>query len=330
MANILHITEAGGGVLEVIKNLADLDRVNKHSLLVRRRDFSSNALTEFTRNMDIFYWKGPLIFAFREYRTLKLNYPFDVIHFHSSRAGVLRMLFFGKRKVYSPHCFAFERTDLNKFSILFILLIEKFLMNFTHGFLAVNGFEYQWATNLKSILIVSQHKYVAKIQLRKEKKDLLIVVGRICTQKNPMEVIRIVKELRNKHYNFEVIWIGDGQEDLTSLLIQNGIQVTGWLKSREVYDYLKSSTALLHTAKWEGMPIVFFEAWATGIPIFALNANYLNGISKVRVFNTTEEAVELLASEFDIPSEVPSFIIDRDEAMTNIENFYQRVIGEQN
>ena len=58
MLNILHITEAGGGVLEIIKNLIEIDSKNHHILLARRRDFSSQTIERSDLNFEVYFWDG--------------------------------------------------------------------------------------------------------------------------------------------------------------------------------------------------------------------------------------------------------------------------------
>jgi glycosyltransferase involved in cell wall biosynthesis len=65
--------------------------------------------------------------------------PVDVIHCHSSKAGVLGRLLGARRGVpvvYSPHCFAFVR-DLNPLSRTFPALVERLLAPLTAAFVCV-------------------------------------------------------------------------------------------------------------------------------------------------------------------------------------------------
>jgi glycosyltransferase involved in cell wall biosynthesis len=67
------------------------------------------------------------------------SHPVDVIHCHSSKAGVLGRLLGARRGVpvvYSPHCFAFVR-DLNPLSRMFPALVERLLAPLTSAFVCV-------------------------------------------------------------------------------------------------------------------------------------------------------------------------------------------------
>ena len=91
--------------------------------------------------------------------------------------------------------------------------------------------------------------------------------------------------------------------------------------------YLEKGSILLHTATWEGMPIVFYEAWSRGLPIFALSASYLEGISRVNVFNSDAEAVKKILAELREPSINQNFVIDRGSAESNLQKFYADIVN---
>jgi glycosyltransferase involved in cell wall biosynthesis len=88
--------------------------------------------------------------AFRSLdRQLRSN-PVDLIHCHSSKAGVLGRLLGARRGVpvvYSPHCFAFVR-DLNPLSRTFPALVERLLTPLTSAFVCVCEAERQAALRL--------------------------------------------------------------------------------------------------------------------------------------------------------------------------------------
>jgi glycosyltransferase involved in cell wall biosynthesis len=327
MSRILHLTESGGGVVEVIKNIAEIDKKNKHSLLVRRRDFSSNSINKSTDSLQIYFWEGNLFKGYLEYRKLSCRLNFDIVHFHSSRAGALRFLFRGAYRAYSPHCFAFERQDISRHFKRIYELIERKLLHHTDGFLAVNEFELSWALQGNQNMALSLYEYVEESKSRNAVEKCIIGLGRICVQKNPNRFIEIVNALRKESKNIKVIWIGDGDEDLTKNLLDNEITVTGWIDSEGVDSYLEKGSILLHTATWEGMPIVFYEAWSCGLPIFALGASYLEGISRVNVFNSDAEAVEKILAELREPSINQNFVIDRGSAESNLQKFYADIVN---
>lgn len=327
MSRILHITEAGGGVVEVIKNIALVDETNHHSLLVRRRDFSSNSLESIPDSLQVHFWKGNLLKAYVEFLKLSRQVDFDIVHFHSSRAGGLRLIFRGVKKAYSPHCFAFERQDINRFYRKVYETLERNLIRHTDGFLAVNNLESRWAFENNPKIVLSQYEYVTERKSRKVIGNCVVAVGRICVQKNPIRFIEIINSLRQETKYLEVIWIGEGDKVLTKILRNNNITVTGWIDSEGVSEHLERASILLHTAMWEGMPIVFYEAWSYGVPVFAFSASYLEGISRVNVFHSDKEAVKQILTELREPEMNQSFAVDKRIAVEKLCKFYTEILN---
>lgn len=322
MRNILHITEAGGGVIEIIKNIIETDSKNHHTLLVRRRDFSSMTIERTDLKFEVHFWDGNLFKAIQSYRAINRLKTIDIVHMHSSRAGLLRLLIFKPAKVYSPHCFAFERLDIPPVMRFAYRLVELILLKISNGFLGVNSFEVDWAIRRSPLIKTSLYEYVAPPGTRIRNTERIISVGRICKQKNPEKFAQIISALRKKGIGIEAIWVGDGEKKEKRMLESCGIQVTGWRPSEEVINHLKTSRVLLHTAKWEGMPVVFHEAWSIGLPIIAAEASYLANLHQVSRFKSIVEAVELIEVELKTESRTNPKVKSKAIADQELQDFY--------
>jgi glycosyltransferase involved in cell wall biosynthesis len=327
MSNILHITEAGGGVIEVIKNIIETDSKNQHQLLIRRRDFSSLGVESSDLEFDIHFWEGHLFKAIRKYKEVHRSKEIDTVHFHSSRAGLLRMFIYGPAKVYSPHCFAFERLDLTPFMRWIYRMAELILLRFTDGLLGVNSFEADWASKNSLTVKTSIYEFVASPGHKIHDTKRIISVGRICRQKNPEKFVQIITSLRKIGLNVDAIWVGDGDWSMRKILEHNGIQVTGWLHKEEVVQHLRNSRILLHTAEWEGMPVVFYEAWSIGLPIIAAKARYLNNVNGVTSFQSIVQAIEIIELELKNESKVQYKVIGKEIAFQKLQDFYNPPIS---
>ena len=99
--------------------------------------------------------------------------------------------------------------------------------------------------------------------------------------------------------------------------------MTGWRPSEDVASLLKSSRILLHTAKWEGMPVVFYEAWSIGLPIIAVEADYLAGVSAVSRFQSIVQALDLIKLELKTESRMEPKVKSKRIASQEIHDFYQ-------
>lgn len=322
MTNILHITEAGGGVIEIIRNIIETDSKNQHTLLVRRRDFSSLTIERTDLGFDVHFWDGHLFKAIKSYRKINRLKNIDIVHLHSSRAGLLRLLIVKPRKVYSPHCFAFERLDIPSVLRLAYRVVELILLRISDGFLAVNASELDWANKRSTRVRTGMYEYVASPGSRIRNTKKIISVGRICTQKNPDQFAQIILSLRQRGLDVEAIWIGDGEKKKRKFLESCGIQVTGWRSSEDVIKHLKTSRVLLHTASWEGLPVVFYEAWSIGLPIIAADASYLTNLTQVNRFQSVAEAVELIELELKKESRLDPKVKSKGTADQELQDFY--------
>lgn len=88
-------------------------------------------------------------------------------------------------------------------------------------------------------------------------------------QKDPQFLIDTLSHLDVATLNrqFELTWIGGGDQELEQQLKAKGVHVTGMLPRDEVVKKLKASDIYLHTAAWEGMPLTILEAAKLHLPM---------------------------------------------------------------
>ena len=133
------------------------------------------------------------------------------------------------------------------------------------------------------------------LKLRDKREKKIVTIGGIRSQKDPENFAKIAKEVREKDQIITFSWIGDGDNESKKLLIDSGVEVTGWIDTTDVKNILLNSTIYLSTAKWEGMPISILEALACGLPTIAFNCPGNADIIKDRdigfVFNSNDEAI---------------------------------------
>jgi glycosyltransferase involved in cell wall biosynthesis len=105
------------------------------------------------------------------------------------------------------------------------------------------------------------------------KEDSCIVGYISCfkPQKAPLDFIKTVRLVINKGINAQFICIGEGPlkpaaENLASRFSLNGhIKFLGW--QRHIERWMSLIDILVLTSRWEGLPVVFIEALASGVPI---------------------------------------------------------------
>ncbi|WP_294959104.1 glycosyltransferase [uncultured Flavobacterium sp.] len=290
---VVHIIEAlGGGVYTYFSDLSTYfgeDEIRKRidtTIIYSanrkeidrekiKSDFSSNINLIEVNMLRSFSPLQDLKSVIRLTKELKKINP-DVIHLHSSKAGVLGriayfFLFKKKKLYYSPHGYSFLRTDISKSIRKLYWLIEKSTQALFGGVtIACGDTEFEIAKKIGKSDLVRNGIDIESIResFVETKNDKLTVgiLGRITYQKNPVLFNEIA--LNFPHLNF--VWIGDGE--LNSLLTASNIKITGWFFDREsILKKLNSIDVYLQTSLWEGLPIAVLEAMALEKPVIASN-----------------------------------------------------------
>lgn len=290
---VIHVIEAlGGGVYTYFKNLSHYmgkDEVAQQieTFIVysakRKEIIPENIIKEFSKNITLiqvdmereFHLIKDLKATFR-LRKLYAQIKPDIIHLHSSKAGVIgrwaNFLTFKKTPVfYTPHGYSFLRLDISENKRQFYKFAEKYTQKIFGGTtIACGDTEYEIANRLGKAKLVRNgidlpnisNKYISK------KNQILTfgIVGRITAQKNP----KLFNEIALRYPNFNFIWIGDGE--LRNEITAKNIEITGWFHNTEdVYNWINKIDVFLQTSLWEGLPLAVLEAMALQKPIVAKN-----------------------------------------------------------
>jgi len=102
------------------------------------------------------------------------------------------------------------------------------------------------------------------------------MVGCLKPQKAPLDFVDVaarVLEQPGMEERVRFLLVGDGvmrpqvEERIAAGRLSGRVELAGW--RRDVPDLLRGMDILLHTSLWEGLPRVFPEAMATGLPIVA-------------------------------------------------------------
>lgn len=159
-----------------------------------------------------------------------------------------------------------------------------------------------------------KNKEVHLINSLNIKKDACIVGGIFCfkPQKAPLDFIKTAKVVIDKGADVEFLSIGDGflrpaAERLSLELGLNGrIRFLGW--QRDMPALFSIIDILLLTSRWEGLPVVFLEAMASGIPVVTTDVGGASEVIKDGINGFLEEkgACERLADDILFLANHPS------------------------
>lgn len=277
---VLHIVESfGSGVFSFLVDLVngtddDFDITIAYGVreetLENFKDYFSDKVKfvkveNFTRSIS----PKKDLKALKEIKNIIKEEKPDIVHLHSSKAGVLGRLAVNGSKIkmfYNPHGFSFLKQDDSKFKRSIYWTIEKITAMFNRKCTIVgcsNG-EYEEAKKLnKNSICINNGIDIEKLDREtagfKEKKidfDNLKIctVGRIGYQKNP----EMFNKIAESFPDFQFTWIGDG--DLKDKLTSPNITITGWKTRDEVLKILNEHDVFILCSLWEGLPISLLEA----------------------------------------------------------------------
>lgn len=291
---VVHIVEAlGGGVYTYFKNLthffgsAQLTKEVETIVIYssKRKEIDpENIKKDFSENVtlieiDMVRELSP-IQDFRSALQLKkflkeLN-P-DLIHLHSSKAGVLgrfanSLLFSNKKQIfYTPHGYSFLRLDVSQTKRKLYRFIEKYSQRIFGGItIACGDTEHEIAQGFgPSILVrngINFDEIHAHYKQHQNTRLTIGIVGRITFARNP----RLFNEIALRFPQYDFVWIGDGED--RALITAPNIKITGWFTDNsEVFPLLNQLDIYLQTSLWEGLPIALLEAMALKKPLVATN-----------------------------------------------------------
>lgn len=292
---IIHITEAlGGGVAHSLSQLAKAQAADGHQVIVVhsvRPDTPVDLLPGLypepidRRVMQMVTAINPVAdmkSLWQIVALLKTEKP-DVIHLHSSKAGVLgrlAALLTGKRDqvFYSPRGFAFLREDVSPRKQKLFLNLERVASKLGGTVIGCSGTEADLAraeVGHARTCLVENSVDLSVVPVATDSLDdhaRIVTSGRICYQKAPWRFRDMAVGCADLPADF--VWLGDG--DLRADLMVNGalptnVAIAGWLARAGVYEELAKADVFVLPSLWEGMPLALIEAQAAGLPAVVSN-----------------------------------------------------------
>lgn len=225
-----------------------------------------------------------------------------IVHTHSSKAGILgrwAARFAGVRWIiHSIHGFGFHNYQPLVIRYTFIVL-EWLTSKITTHFIAVSSANIETGIRLRlfsrsrvslirsgidiamfqnvpgysgSDLQGSREKKLQELDLPPDKK-IVGIIACFKPQKAPLDFVRAMRIVVEKHADVHAIMVGDGvlRPQIEAMIaryhLQNAISLLGW--RTDIPEVLRLCYLLVLTSLWEGLPRVCPQAMAIGIPIVA-------------------------------------------------------------
>ncbi|MGB7874658.1 MAG: glycosyltransferase family 4 protein [Anaerolineales bacterium] len=107
--------------------------------------------------------------------------------------------------------------------------------------------------------------------LRVQEPPRIVFAGRLMAQKNPLQIVRTLAELKNLSWN--CVMLGDGplMQEVRQAIAEHGLQerftLPGWVTPEEVLEWFDNSDILFMPSLSEGLPVVGVQALAKGLAL---------------------------------------------------------------
>ena len=225
---LLYIVEAmGGGVFTYLVSLAN-ELVKEYDIFIAyavrpqtpidyKNYFDKRIhlikIKNFAREINVF----KELKAVGEVKRIAKDIQPDIIHLHSSKAGVIgRIAFTGKTipVFYTPHGYSFLMQNYNPMKRKIFKAVEGICAKRTGTTISCSEGEYQeslkiskCATYVNNAVNTDElREIIAKVE-RIEHRFTVFTLGRICYQKNPA----LFNQIAEKMPEICFLWIGEGE-----------------------------------------------------------------------------------------------------------------------
>ena len=236
--------------------------------------------------------------AIRQLKKIIEKEQFDIIHCHTPMGSVVTRLAakkarkkYGTRVIYTAHGFHFYKGAPKKNWLLFYP-IEKYLSKYTDDIITINKEDYALASkkfktkvhyipgvgiNIEKfdIKMINNDKEKLRKSLGLEKNDFILTcVARLDKNKNQGFLINVMERLVKEYQNIHLLLAGRDelngyyQAIVNNKKLEKKIHFLGNVD--DVPKLLSITNIILSASQREGLPVNVMEAFASGLPVVAL------------------------------------------------------------
>jgi glycosyltransferase involved in cell wall biosynthesis len=279
---VVHVVECWiGGVGNYVKELANkfVNNENEIHLIVGKSldcaDF--DGLNEKIKIHQINMSRnvlGCISAAIGVKRLIKKINP-NVIHAHSTFAGIYTRLNGFKNVVYTPHCWSFLKVDIGFIQLFFYVAIEKILSTKTNKIICISNEELRAAKKYKigngKVKLVRTgisdlDLTLNKLQYRIDECVNIGFFGRLDNQKG-FDIIQAACPYFPNNVRVHVF--GRPIRGGVSINYDLNLLHHGWIDSKNINKAMAEMDVILIPSRWEGFALVPIEAMRASKPIIA-------------------------------------------------------------
>lgn len=269
-----------GGAQSVVINLAN-ELSKNHEVIVAAGEGDGKMWPMLKNNIKKEYCKTlkRAISPIDDFRTLftfiklYIKYKPDIIHLHSSKAGMLgRIIFPSNKIIYTVHGF-----DSIRLAHRIFLPIERFMQRYNKAIVGVSNYDMhnmQYEKITRNVCTIyngiKEQNSCENISFPflSDKKKILCI-ARVAKPKR-LDIFLKTAELLPE---YDFIWIGNNQEIKTDLA---NVHFLGNIPNASIYNSI--SDLFILPSDFEGLPMVIIEAMSYKRPIVASNVGGINEI----------------------------------------------------
>lgn len=275
MRRVLHVTDCySTGVGRAVDTIVGLSPEHEHHLLWAGEDDPTGKGFASTHALP-----GSSLARLRAVRATVRATGADVVHAHSSRAGVYaRAVPAGAPVVYQPHAYKLLDPRLPRAARTAVAAVERALGGRTDRVVVLSEQEARLAARLSpraGRTVLPNVPSLASPGVRAPQPDgprrrRVVMSGRVSPQKDPGWLAETAERLRERDPEVEVRWLGSADDpELTARLERAGVSVSGWLPADALVAELTAAGVYLHSAAYEGFPISVLDAAWCDAPVLA-------------------------------------------------------------
>lgn len=230
---------------------------------------------------------------------LKRHQP-DLIHLHSSKAGLVGRLVaksLGVPSIFTAHGWAFTE-GVSRGRRKLYRLLERFMGRFSSRTITVSEYDRQLALN-NSVgnpnKLITIHNGMPDILVEAAIEEVgrhiqLIMVARFDEPKDQALLVQALSGVVRQDWRLELVGDGPSIEQVRLLVNELGLadRVTFSGARNDVQERLAKSDVFCLISNWEGLPLTILEAMRGGLPVIASD---VGGVAEAVVDGETGHVV---------------------------------------